>query len=103
VVAEGNVSQSRLQEPFMTEFVATFVATKTRIIRRLTEAPITAAADIVEDELRGLCHGLLVIFDGGTALADKGLVQLVDEDGEPFDRFLHEKCSDYWPMGDNRT
>jgi len=36
---------------------------------------------IVEDELRGLYHGLFVVLDGGSALADVGLVSLVDEDG----------------------
>ncbi len=54
-------------------------------------------AAVVEDELRGLYHGLLVIFDGGTALADEGLVSVVDEDGVVFDRHLHEICFGYWP------
>ena len=91
------MARSRLQEPFMREVVATFQATQVRIARRLAEAPGTEAAAIVEDELRGLYHGLLVIFDGGTALADEGLVSVVDEDGVPFDRYLHEICYGFWP------
>ena len=49
--------------------------------------------------MRGLYHGLFVIFDGGTVLADEGLVWIVDKDGEPFDRLLHEICFRYWPGG----
>ena len=91
------MARSRLQEPFMREVVATFQATQVRIASRLAEAPGTEATAIVEDELRGLYHGLLVIFDGGTALADEGLVSVVDEDGVPFDRYLHEICLGFWP------
>ena len=58
------------------------------------------AASIVADELRGLYHGLFVIFDGGTVLADDGSVSIVDDDGEPFDRFLHEICFAHWPAAD---
>lgn len=92
------MSRSRLQEPFLREVVANFLATKARILARLAEAPRTGVAAVIEDELRGLYHGLLVILDGGSALADDGLVRLLDEDGEPFDRFLHEICFRYWPL-----
>ena len=94
------MSRSRLQEPFMRDIAAAFVATKARIARRIAEAP-TAAQEIVEDEMPGLDHGLFVIFDGGTVLADEGLVWIVDEDGEPFDRLLHEICFRYWPAADD--
>ena len=50
--------------------------------------------------LRGLYHGLFVIFDGGTALANEGLVSIVDEDGVAFERFLHETCFEFWPRSD---
>ena len=89
------MSQSRLQEPFMREVAAHFMATKIRIERRIADSP-SEASSIVEDELRGLYHGLFVIFDGGTALADQGLIQIADEDGDLFDRFLHERCFDHW-------
>lgn len=97
------MSRSRLQEPFMRDIAANFLATKSRIIRRLAEAPAEEAVGIIEDEMRGLYHGLFVVFDGGTALANEGLVRIVDEDGEPFDRFLHEICFRFWPSDDNRA
>ena len=75
------MARSRLQEPFVREIAATFRATQARIARRLAEVPPADPAAVVEDELRGLYHGLFVILDGGTALADDGLVSVVDEDG----------------------
>jgi len=93
------MSRSRLQDPFVADVAASFLATKARIARRIAEAPAEAAS-IIEDELRGLYHGLFVILDGGTALANEGLVSIVDEDGEPFDRFLHEICFSHWPASD---
>ena len=93
------MNRSRLQEPFLREVAATFRATKGRIARRIAEAPAEAAS-IVEDEMRGLYHGLFVIFDGGTALANEGLISVVDEDGDSFDRFLHEICFAHWPKAD---
>lgn len=94
------MSHSRLQEPFLREVAANFRATSDRIVLRVAEDP-TEAASIIEDEMRGLYHGLLVIFDGGTALADEGLVSIVDDDGELFDRYLHELCFRYWPASNS--
>jgi hypothetical protein len=91
------MARSRMQEPFVREVATTFRATQARIARRLAEAPPAEALAIVEDELRGLYHGLFVILDGGTALADEGLVSVVDEDGVAFERFLHETCFGFWP------
>jgi hypothetical protein len=91
------MAKSRLQEPFLRELVVAFQATQARIERRLAGAFPVAASAILEDELRGLYHGLLVIFDGGSSLADKGLVSVVDEDGLAFDRYLHEICFAFWP------
>ena len=62
------MSKSHLQEPFMKEVRENFRATQKRIVRRLAQAPQTEASDIVEDELRGLYHGLFVILDGGCNL-----------------------------------
>ena len=90
------MGRSRLQEPFIRELVENFRATQARIVRRIEVSP-GEAASIVEEELRGLYHGIFVIFDGGSALANEGLVSIVDEDGEPFDRFLHEICFAHWP------
>ncbi len=94
------MSRGSLQEPFMREVAANFVGTRARIARRLTEAPSVEAATVVEDERRGLYHGLFVIFDGGTARANEGLVRIRDDDGVEFDRFLHDICFSYWPKAD---
>jgi molecular chaperone GrpE (heat shock protein) len=91
------MSRSELQEPFLREYAATFLATRDRLVRRLADAPASDAPAIIEEELRGLYHGLLVIFDGGSALADNGLVSIADEESKPFDRYLHEICFQYWP------
>ena len=91
------MARSRLQEPFVREVAATFQAIQARITRRLAEATPAGAPAIVQDELRGLYHGLFVILDGGSALADDGEVSVVDEDGVAFERFLHETCFGFWP------
>ncbi len=98
------MNKSPLQESFLRELAENFVATQRRITSRLAKSPGLDAAErdkIIRDELRGLYHGVLVIFDGGTALADQGLIQIVDEDGLTFDRFLHEVGFSYWPPGDS--
>jgi hypothetical protein len=94
------MERSRLQEPFMREVAAIFRATQLRIVDRLAESGATGTAAVVEDELQGLYHALFVILDGGTGLANEGLVSVVDEDGVPFDRFLHEICFRYWTERD---
>ena len=88
---------SDLQDPFLRELALTFQATRDRMLARLQEAGSgSAPRAVVDDELRGLFHGLLVIFDGGTALADQGLIRIVDESGVPFVRYLHEIGFGYW-------
>ena len=65
---------SRLQEPFLRELAANFVATQRRIVQRLADVDPSDVAGrdvILRDEMQGLYHGVLVILDGGTALADK--------------------------------
>lgn len=94
------MSRSSLQEPFLREIAANFAATQARIARRLADVSPAEAVAIVDDELRGLYHGLFVIFDGGTALAEEGLVRIRDDEGLEFDRFLHEICFRYWPRED---
>ncbi len=89
------MKKSPLQEPFMRDLAATFLATKNRILSRLQGSP-DEVEQIVDNELRGLFHGLLVVFDGGSPLADKGLISITDESGVPFERFLHERCFEYW-------
>jgi hypothetical protein len=70
------------------------------MVRELAELgkPIDVSQEaVIRDALQGLFHGILVIFDGGTRLADQGLVRIIDEDGVAFDRFLHEIGFRYWP------
>ena len=98
------MSKSRLQDPFLGELAEAFKATQRRISRRLTQAGATdvgARDAIVRDELQGLFLGVLVMFDGGTALADLGLVRIIDEDGVPFERFLHEIGPRYLPSDES--
>lgn len=92
------MSASDLQEPFLKELAETFIATSQRISDRLDLTSSVLQRDaIIREELSGLYHGVLVIFDGGTALADRGLVRIVDDNGVEFDRHLHEICLKYWP------
>jgi hypothetical protein len=94
------MSESRLQDPFLRELANTFRATQRRISRRLAEAGAIDAGErdaIIRYELQGLFLGVLGMFDGGTALADLGLVSIVDEDGVTFERFLHEIGPRYLP------
>lgn len=92
------MAKSVLQEAFMREFAETFSAAASHIEAKLDEcSDKEEVASFVREELRGLYHGILVMFDGGTALADKGLIQIVGEHGIAFDRYLHELCFDYWP------
>ena len=46
--------------------------------------------EIVRDEVRGPYHGNLVVLDGGSSLADTGLIKVVDDTGAVFDANLHE-------------
>lgn len=92
------MAKSVLQDAFMRELSATFKATLARIEGNIgNHSDSDEIASSVREELRGLYHSILVTFDGGTALADKGLIQIVDENGVAFDRYLHELCFDYWP------
>jgi hypothetical protein len=93
---------SPLQEIFLRELAANFQATHRRVMRCLADLPSNTAEAkdaVIRDELRGLYHAILVIFDGGTSLADHGLVSIVDERGVAFQRHLHEICFQYWPTG----
>ena len=92
------MSTSPLQDAFLRELAETFVVTQRRTADRLESATDAAGrVQVIRDELRGLYHGILVMFDGGTALADRGLIRIVDETGAEFDRALHEIGFRYWP------
>jgi hypothetical protein len=89
------MSESYLQDEFLRVFADGHKAIAKRIVRRLTEAGVAPALEaqvreIVYDELRGLYHGNLVVFDGGSSLADHGLIKIVDDEGSSFIGHLHE-------------
>jgi hypothetical protein len=52
---------------------------------------IDAFVYAVRESLETYAHSLLVAIDGGTALAEKGLIDLVDEEGNSRGDGLHEE------------
>ncbi len=96
------MNRSHLQEPFLREIAECFHATKARILSRIGEDPDKTPM-IIEDELKGLYHAIFVSIDGGTSLADRGLVQIIDDEGVAFDRFLHEICFGSWDAARRRS
>jgi hypothetical protein len=89
------MQDSYLQEEFLRVFADSHRATAQRIVSKLMAAGIpsgeeTRVREIVQDELRGLYHGSLVVFDGGSSLADHGLINIVDDKGMAFSSRLHE-------------
>jgi hypothetical protein len=89
------MSESYLQDGFLRVFAEGHKRTETRINARLKAIGIPIefrdqAAAIVSEELRGLYHGSLVVFDGGSCLADVGMIEIVDDTGTPFAHNLHE-------------
>jgi hypothetical protein len=86
---------SYLQDEFLRVLADGHRATEKRIVSRLMSAGVAPEMEarireIVHDEVRGLYHGSLVVFDGGSSLADHGLIKIVDDEGTPFVRHLHE-------------
>ena len=95
------MSRSYMQDAFLKELSEMATATKKRISSQvsnidLSEADKSQLNDVLTSELRGLIHGILVTLDGGSALADDGLISVVDEDGKSFDRNLHELITGYF-------
>ena len=91
------MAKSVLQDAFMKEYAESFRAATDHIESKLRESDDKEEiAAYIREEMRGLYHGVLVTFDGGTPLADQGLIQIVDEHGVAFDRYLHELCFGYW-------
>jgi hypothetical protein len=91
------MTDSYLQDEFLRVFADGHKATAKRIVSKLTELNIapelhSQIRDVVAEEIRGLYHGNLVVFDGGSSLADHGLIKIVDDRGTPFITYLHEIC-----------
>lgn len=89
------MSDSYLQDEFLRVFADGHRATVKRIVSRLELLGIPPelhkqVREIVRDEVRGLYHGSLVVFDGGSSLADQGMIKIIDDEGTPFINHLHE-------------
>lgn len=89
------MTESNLQDEFLRVFADGHIATANRILARLAELGVSTTLlnninEIVHDEIRGLYHGSLVVFDGGSSLADHGMIQIVDDKGIPLVGHLHE-------------
>ena len=86
---------SYLQDEFLRVFAAGHKATSKRIVSQLAPLGIPPefherVSEIVHREVRGLYHGSLVVLDGGSSLADHGMIKIVDDEGTPFVTHLHE-------------
>lgn len=71
-----------------------------RIVPRSTSAcgrvsPPAAFADAVQECVQVAIHSALVAIDGGSASAEVGVVQLVDEEGRSLGEGLHELWVDH--------
>jgi hypothetical protein len=92
---------SHLQDEFLRVFADGHRATVNRIVSRLASLGMQPelhekVREIVHDEVRGLYHGGLVVFDGGSSLADHGIIKIVDDEGTPFTTHLHEIGFSYY-------
>jgi hypothetical protein len=86
---------SALQTQFLNEVIDGIVAAYKRLDHILKDIPIGLAdkekmKEKLRDELSGVAFGICVILDGGSGLADNGLIRIIDEEGNTFDRNLHE-------------
>lgn len=89
------MSDSYLQEEFLRVFADGHRATAARIMAKISALDIPPEVldqvkEIVRDEVRGLYHGSLVVFDGGSSLANQGLIKIIDDEETPFVTYLHE-------------
>ena len=50
---------------------------------------------VVSEVIQGVLHSTLVVFDGGTKLAEKTNLKIVDDDGQVLPRNLHEEFISY--------
>ena len=88
---------SSMQEPFLREMALNFKMSLKGIATSLDVEDDPEAMQKLEHQLQSLFHGILVTLDGGSALADEGLIYIVDESGQKFDRWLHEVYLEYFP------
>lgn len=96
------MAKSPIQEPFIEELVASTRASRSRLLKKFSDGVLgnlqaeqVARLDAaIWPELTGMLHGFLATLDGSTGLADTGRVFLTDENGNAFDRHLHELAFD---------
>lgn len=85
--------QSPLQDIFLENLIEIMRTSRQTILDRtnfLNTSDQTKVDQIVWWGILGIVHGILCEFDGSTSLADHGLISITDEDGNPFDRYIHE-------------
>ena len=96
------MAESYLQNEFLRVFAEGHRATASRVVSKLMALGLPLevrerVSEIVRDEVRGLYHGKLVVLDGGSSLADIGLIKVVDDRGVAFAGNLNEigfRCYD---------
>ena len=84
---------SQLQHEFLLELLNLVRSSRKRIVLGLRNLGVEnqeAIDQLVWDELKTIVHSFLVTLDGGTELAEKGLITITGDDGIEFDSFLHE-------------
>src|SRR5438128_733563 len=86
---------SYLQDEFLRVFADVHRNTARHIVSRLSSLGIPPelyeqVRTIVHDAVRGLYHGSLVVLDGGSSLANHGMIKIVDDEGTQFVTYLHE-------------
>lgn len=87
------MSKSPLQPIFLDNLTAIMRASRARVLhglRFLKEEVRVKVDEVVWKEIKGVIHGVLCELDGATSLANHGLVSVIDEEGNTFDRHLHE-------------
>ena len=91
------MANSPLQDVLLENLTEIMRCSRTRVNEKidfLKEEDQVKVDEIVWNEIKGIIHGVLCEFDGATSLADHGLISIVDENGQKFDRYLHELTFD---------
>lgn len=89
------MSKSEIQEEFLNELADNIRASRCRIKKATAKWGLNSQVsshleELIWEELQTVAHSFLVSIDGGTSLAEKGLISIFDEHGNEFDNYLHE-------------
>ncbi len=95
------MNKSYIQDSFIDVFAEGHTATVKRINHKIDSLDLSddvksQISELITDEIKGLFHGSLVVFDNGSNLADEGMIRIIDEDGIPFQSNLHECAMDFY-------